>query len=268
MILKLKETDVIALTNFNSDPVVALSNLSEDAHEATKDLTLLQLLELARRVKSQAGAKYFGVPVGSLITPDMEDDAKASHAGRAAPPNAVTGSNQKRAGTSEDKTKMSTSTEGKSTGSGGWAAKGFKTPTISGPIPVLVGKEKFSAPEGSSIFKSPKHSGRVYVVTPNGETHVITANGELNLTPAERQSLTSEVRQKFEEVVQGEEQEEVAVTWIRLKSIFDMLEQAEEAGDTSQVKKLLKEFREAANAYDERQDSRELRTRIKNTKGS
>lgn len=229
-----------------------------------------QHIDLTRRVKNQSGVEYFGQPIGSIITPDNEDDAKAKH-GRRAPAGSYTGSNQKRAGTKDG---SSTGTEPQNADSAStnevisFSSKGFKKPTISGPVPVLAGKAKFGAPEGSSVYKSPKHQGRVYVVTPDGMTHVITSNGELNLTPAESQALTAQVTSRFNEVVEGEQEEDTKeVTWVRLQSLMRQIEQAQDVGDTSQVEKLMQQFKEAANSYDPDSDPRELRTKIKKATG-
>lgn len=221
-----------------------------------------------RRVATEGGARYYGVPIGTPITSDMEDDSRARNRGRRAPVGAAVGTDQKRAGSVQTGSSSENPGAVSSTPSAPISSKGFKEPSISGPVPVLVGKAKFGAPEGSSVYKSEKHSGRVYVVTPDGLTHVITSAGELNLTPAESSALTAQVTSMFTEVIDGEtEAQETPMTWIRLKSIMDLLEQAEEVGDESQVKKLLKEFREAANSYQPESDPRELRTKIKKATG-
>lgn len=240
---------------------------------------------MARRVLTKEGEKYFGVPIGQLITPDKEDDAKALHGGRPAPPNSVSGSNQKRAGISEkpedtnvsgktsnpEKSKAAASSQSEATQVGDrWKQKGFIKPTISGDIQVFAGKSIFSAPEGSGIFKSPKHPGRVYVITPDGETHVLTSKGELNLTPAERQSLTSQVKATFEEVVElnDPKESEESPSWIRLVSLMRQMEQAKEVGDESRVKSLLEEFNDIAKNYGPEDDAKEVQSRVAKATGT
>ncbi len=234
---------------------------------------------MARRVASERGAKYYGLPIGHLITPDKEDEAQARHNGRPAPHGAVTGTNQKRQGQSQvgnapnakapAKPKTDVSTGEQETEETGLAAKGFKQPSIKGPVTVLVGKKKFSAPEGSSVYKSPTHSGRVYVVTPEGQAHVLTSHGELNLSPEEGKLLARQVEVNFERqnAPQASEGETEDVTWIRLISIIRQIAQADRIGDTSEAKRLLLQFREAANSYDPEMDPRETRTRVKKAAG-
>lgn len=233
---------------------------------------------MARRVASERGARYYGVPIGHLITPDKEDEAQARHGGRPAPHGSVTGTNQKREGQSQvtngSKSKAPTKAKKASGGVGeaeetGLAAKGFKQPTLTGPVTVLVGKKKFSAPEGSVVYKSPAHSGRSYVVTPDGQAHVLTSHGELNLSPEEGKLIAKQVEVNFERqgTASGGPEEEEDVTWIRLISIVRQIAQADRIGDTSEAKRLLLQFREAANSYDPDQDPRETRTRVKRAAG-
>lgn len=232
---------------------------------------------MARRVRTQAGAAYYGVPIGHLITPDQEDDATARHAGRPAPPGALTGSNQKRAGQATvDKQKAGKKLEPAPSPSDGKRGKeeektatyGIQKPTISGPVPVLVGKEKFSAPEGSVVYKSPANPGRVYVVTPEGAAHVLTSHGEVSLTPEQQKALAAQVRDKFTPVTkETDEEDPEEVTWIRLVSMVRQIEQALRVGDESEAKRLILAFREAANGYNPEADPREVRTRVKKAAG-
>lgn len=234
---------------------------------------------MARRVASERGARYYGIPIGHLITPDKEDEAQARHGGRPAPHGSATGTNQKRAGQSQVSSKSKTpssaggrenSDSNEQSGATGLAAKGFKQPELTGPVPVLVGKKKFSAPEGSVVYKSPTHSGRAYVVTPEGQAHVLTSHGELNLSPEEGKLIAKQVEANFQSQrpstdSEGEEVEDV--TWIRLISIVRQIAQADKIGDTSEAKRLLLQFRTAANSYDPDSDSREVRTRVKRAAG-
>jgi len=234
---------------------------------------------MARRVLTEAGAKYFGKPIGSFISPDEEDDAKAQHGGRAAPPRAVTGSNQKRAGTSDDNSlnsdKPTTSSEPEKAPTSKTTEKKVDTPTtetsvevemvsstITGPRSVTVGRSSIKVPEGSEVFKSPTHSGRMYIVTPEGDAHVFTSKGELNLTPEQRKALATQISETLQAEEAEVEEDEQKVTWIRLLSIARLLAQAEKTGDTSQVKKLEKQFREGLSSYRPEADPRTVRKEI------
>ena len=236
---------------------------------------------MARRVLTERGARYFGVPIGTLITPDAEDDAKALHEGRPAPPGSVSGSNQKRAGTKEDDSAAlnlkSSEPEDSNTKVGPAKRKesvqeGFQPkmvkPTLTGTQKVSVGKTSYNIPEGSSAFKSPGHTGRVYIVTPEGNAHVYTSGGEMELTPEQRRTLAAEVSSTLQAVNEvKEEKAEDDVTWVRLVSIARQIAQAEAAGDTSQVKKLEQIFKEGLHNYAPEKDPRTVRSEIQSRSG-
>lgn len=223
---------------------------------------------MARRVASEAGARYYGIPIGHVISPDREDEAEA-RTGRSAPPGAATGSDKKRAGQGQEeagpsKRKAAKGKEGEA------RTNELVTPTISGPVPVFAGRGKFSAPEGSGVYKSPKHPGRTYVVTPDGNAHVFTSKGELRLEPAQRTALATQIKSTFEEVIEldPEEAEQKPVTFVRLISLVRRIVQAEEVGDESEVERLILQFRDESNRYDPEADPRAVRTRVKKAVGA
>lgn len=229
---------------------------------------------MARRVQTEAGAKYYGVPIGHLITPDQEDDAVARHGGRGAPNGSLIGSNQKRAG---QETGQKAAQNGvRSNPNAGNTTKApadksgqrqLQAPTLSGPVEVFAGKKKFNVPEGSEVFQSPQKPGRVYVVTPDGAGHVLTSSGQLALTPEQSQSLGPQIKSTLSKVKAKTEEDSEEITWTRLVSLARQMIQAEESGDTSAAKKLLQQFREAANQYTPGKDSREVRTRVEEAMG-
>lgn len=225
---------------------------------------------MARRVASEAGARYYGIPIGHIISPDREDEAEARN-GRPAPPGSATGSDKKRAGQSQsdDLQTSTTATVAKDKKDTIARTNELVTPTISGPVPVFAGKGKFSAPKGSGVYKSPKHPGRTYVVTPEGNAHVFTSKGELRLDPAQRSALASQIKRTFDEVVEldPEEGEQKPVTFVRLISLVRQIMQAEEVGDESEVDRLILQFRDESNRYDPESDPREVRTRVKKAVG-
>lgn len=231
---------------------------------------------MARRVKTEAGAKYYGVPIGQLITPDQEDDAVARHGGRNAPHGALIGSNQKRAGQetgqkavqSGGRTNPKTSNAPQPKAAAGTEGqRQFQAPTLSGPVEAYAGKKKFNLPEGSEVFQSPNKPGRVYVVTPDGNGHVLTSTGQLALTPEQSASLGPQIKSSLTKVSKKEGEDDEEVTWVRLMSIVRQMAQAEKSGDTSEAKRLLLEFRGMANQYSPDKDSREVKTRVEKATG-
>lgn len=283
-----KTNEIISLASYVTDEEYFIDNYSaEDFEEDVKRArNEAQVIELARRVLTEAGARYFGLPIGSLISPDKEDDAKARHGGRAAPPGAATGSNQRRAGSEKkdedpaakikinDEPPTGASSGGRrsvgktpdgETPLSGWADKKFIKSTLTGTQKVEAGKASYQVPEGSDVYQSPKHRGRIYVITPDGETHVFTSAGELDITPQERQALTAEVRNSFSKKDASEEDTQ-DVTWVRLVSIARQIAQAEAVGDDSLVEKLEEEFRTALASYAPEEDPRAVRSEI--TRGS
>lgn len=224
---------------------------------------------MARRVASAAGAKYYGIPIGHVISPDREDEAAARN-GRSAPPGAATGSDKKRAGQDQESPAGKASAGAAPSKAEPARTNQLVTSTLKGPVPVFAGKGKFSAPEGSGVFKSPKHPGRTYVITPDGNAHVFTSQGELSLEPAQRAALASQIKSTFDEVVEldAEEDEQKPVTFVRLMSLVRQITQAEEVGDKSEVERLILQFRDESNRYDPEADPRAVRTRIKKAVGA
>lgn len=143
-----------------------------------------QFLALAknnvRRVQTAEGAKFYGLPIGSIITADVEraKKAEAKAQGKTAPKGGV-GPNVGTLGTSSQPAPSPSD------------SPDVVSPTISGPNTFDVGQSQFSAPTGSRVFRSKKDDGVVYVLTPDNAVHVFNESGEVPV-PEYMESLLSE----------------------------------------------------------------------------
>lgn len=124
-------------------------------------------IELAvRRVQTQEGAKKFGQPIGTIITPDMMEAAKKSSGGA------------KDTSKSGSSSKLSPQEQ-----SGSFSSNGLtiKDSSISGPNSFKVGTGTFSAPKGSKLIRSKGKKDVAYVLTPDGKVHAFNASGEVEI---------------------------------------------------------------------------------------
>ena len=152
-----------------------------------------------RRVATPEGARFYGLPVGAIITPDVIKakrlEAKAQ--GKPTPKGGLSAKSSPSAFTGNSSTSSpsgsSTSTAGKASASKTAPSKPLASsthvsPTISGPKKFSVINASYSAPEGSRVFRSTKVDDVAYILTPDGKVHAFNEHGEVPV-PEELQPL-------------------------------------------------------------------------------
>jgi len=152
----------------------------------------LEFIELAvgkgRRVQTAEGARFYGQPIGTLITPDMIKKARsAAKAKGITPP---------KGGLSPKKAPQVSVGAGKASPAGNFNADPsagapvgadtsgkfqVKPSSIKGPQGFKVGATQYSAPSGSKLIRPKNQEEFAYVVTPDGSVHAFTAAGELDV---------------------------------------------------------------------------------------
>jgi vacuolar-type H+-ATPase subunit E/Vma4 len=196
-------------------------NLSPVELAQLQDLDIIELANKIRKVRTPEGAKKYGVPIGTVITKDMEDKLQGK-SGSGAPASTIQsgannfGSNSGSSATpkgaapapanslnAQGQTKNSRPKVEKEQqqlkGQGGQPAGSSAAQqtavadavqanltvtdsTISGPLKFSVGSAQYSAPSGSVLIKSKKGTGGgAYVRTPDGTIHAFNQEGEITL---------------------------------------------------------------------------------------
>lgn len=139
--------------------------------EYTEEEEFIALADGRRKVASPEGAKFYGQPIGTWITPDMIK-AKKAEKGEAPKGALETGKSLKNVSTTD-------------TGS-----------SVSGPNKFKVGEAQFSAPKGSILIKS-KNSSLTYIRTPDGEIHAYNGEGEKEIPAGLKALLKGKFSQNF-----------------------------------------------------------------------
>jgi len=154
-----------------------------------------------RKVRTQEGVKFYGLPLGSPITADLIalKDKQAAAKGVKAPKDALTSSSSR----VTPKAPGSSSVESDS-GSVSDAIK-VKKSTISGPAKFSVGAKEYGAPSGSK-FITPQNNPKIaYVRTPDGKIRAFNEQGEIEV-PA---TLSNLLAKKFTAEYAGDDAYEV-----------------------------------------------------------
>ena len=142
-----------------------------------------------RRVQTPEGAKFYGQPIGTIITPDLIKAKKLEHAlkGIKPPkgglsPKVKTGSKKGKSANVPNVPDASHSGEGSLPAHAASQGKlPAKPSTISGPNAFKVGVADYSAPEGSKLIRPKNTPDMAYILTPDGEIHAFTADGEVDV---------------------------------------------------------------------------------------
>lgn len=144
----------------------------------------LEFIELAkrgpRRVQSPEGAKFYGLPIGSVITADVikAKRAEAKSKGQSAPKGALSGGASVADMAGDANVSAPKSSALKDVASTGVQ---YKPASISGPNGFTLGEVTYSAPAGSKLIKPKGDSPFAYVLTPNNEVHAFTKDGEAEI---------------------------------------------------------------------------------------
>jgi predicted ABC-type ATPase len=167
---------------------------------------------MARRVASASGVKYYGLPLGSLITPDIIAKAREANGGKPAPRGASRSASATR--------KVPTPPKGMPPRPGGPAkpkevdAPGAPEPTaadskkspaekparvpakaadtkLSGPRKLYIGDKEYGVPEDSRVLAPRLGNKPVAYVIADGDVHVLTEQGEVELDAETKRSLQS-----------------------------------------------------------------------------
>ena len=147
-----------------------------------------------RKVATAEGAQFYGLPIGSIITPDVESakSVAAASLGIQPPKGALTGGKS--------------SSSAPSIAPVAKAPKVSKAPSLSGPSQFHVGKSEYSAPAGSKLVQAKGNSSFLYVQTPDGKLHAFTEQGQVTIPPALGQVMATKFSgdlsndDKYEEV--------------------------------------------------------------------
>lgn len=175
--------------------------------------TAEQILELAhgqRHVKTPEGAKFYGLPIGSIIT---RAEIEAKHAEAAAkgitPPKGGLSSGDASATIADAKAQgLETADSVEHAASKAVSDPAYEAavaaepdfhlkllkPTISGPEKFSVGDGNFSAPLGSKLYKLQATDALAFVVTPDGKIHSFVSAGEVPIPEGDVQDdLTNDL---------------------------------------------------------------------------
>jgi hypothetical protein len=127
-----------------------------------------------RIVKTQEGAKFYGLPIGATITTDKYNSVNAKNAARGIkpPPNAVADTDRPVGAPIGKVSKPAAKKPLK--------LKVKKT-ELKGNKHFSVGKSKYTAPNGSRVVRPRNQPELAYIVTPQGEIHVFNAAGEVEI---------------------------------------------------------------------------------------
>lgn len=156
-----------------------------------------------RKVSTSEGARFYGQPIGTPITVDIREAAKAKNGGALPPkrgtshgrsvtkepvPNVPGADGQRPQPAGGAPTPAApTTTAAPASPTAGLKSMKPGTPSLSGPKKFNVGGAEYDAPAGSRIFKSPKGVG--YVTTPEGDLHVFTEKGQVSMDTAGQSRL-------------------------------------------------------------------------------
>lgn len=197
--------------------------------EDSTDLEL-EFIQLAvgngqRKVRTPEGARFYGQPIGTIITAEMirakKREAKAQgitppKGGLSKKPKAVTVATGKASPASNfnsspagppkpgaSKKSLGDAAFGKATPTPGIAADPkfqVKSPTIKGPNSFRVGDSSFTAPAGSKLIRPKNQPSVAYVYTPDGQVHAFTAAGEIDLDVYADGELKPVLEKKFKDL--------------------------------------------------------------------
>jgi hypothetical protein len=159
----------------------------------TQFLSEEEFIELAanriRRVATPEGAQVFGQPIGTIITKDMEDAAKAKNGGKL-PKGALKSATPKSASAPKNVASQNPQTGKINPGQKASDSSNYnstpgqvavKTPSLSGPNSFKVGASSFSAPLNSKLIRPKNNANMAYVLDPDGTVHAFNEEGEVEV---------------------------------------------------------------------------------------
>jgi len=165
-----------------------------------------EVLALAvRKVRTPEGAKKYGQPIGSIITPDMEaaaaaagktysvpeDTGKGASVGGSHMAGTIAGQAQQKAGASKESAPA--------------LKLKIKKSSISGNKHFSIGKSKYTAPNGSRLVRPKSQPGMAYIVTSEGDVHAFNEAGEIEIP----KQLKAIFQKKFGPDFEGDENYEL-----------------------------------------------------------
>lgn len=166
-----------------------------------------EVLELGvRKVRTPEGADKYGLPIGAIITPDAEAAATAKGYTDPVPEDKVSGPRAKggfmSVGTISGKAQAEKSAPkpAKSAEPKKLKLKISKS-SIKGNKVFMVGKSKYSAPNGSKLIRPANQPGMAYVVTPEGKVHAFNEAGEITIPD----TLKAVFENKFNAAFEGDD---------------------------------------------------------------
>ncbi len=145
-----------------------------------------------RRVRTTDGAKYYGQPIGTPITTDMIEAARAKNNGKTPPRGATS---QSRVAHNEPAPRTppgyrpAPPVEKTSATPVKAPAKPPKPPkvkpggSLKGPEKFKLGSKTYPMPAGTKVYSRESDASIAYVVPPDGSLHIYTEQGELQVSP-------------------------------------------------------------------------------------
>lgn len=168
-------------------------------HEISEE----EFIELAanhhRRVQTPEGAKKYGQPIGTIITPDMIKALKKKEAKAKKPSSETLGTKfdpQTGKMKSGAKAKKLSPSENYGTVDG----TTLKESSLHGPNQFKVGSATFNAPAGSKLIRPKNQQYMAYVLTADGTVHAFNGSGEVPIPD----NLENILKNKFASLGKGD----------------------------------------------------------------
>jgi hypothetical protein len=132
------------------------------------------VVELARVVQTAEGSRYYGLPIGAIISTDKKNKVDAEKAARGIkPPTGALAETDRPPGAPIGKVKTPAKKKP--------LKLKVKKTELKGNKHFSVGKSKYTAPNGSRVVRPRNQPDLAYIVTPEGEVHVFNAAGEVEI---------------------------------------------------------------------------------------
>jgi hypothetical protein len=169
---------------------------------------LIKLSKTVRKVRTQEGADFYGLPIGAPITTDVINKKNAEKAQQGVKPPSGAIDNEIDAPPAPPKAPpaagtaiggLAAPTTPNALGAaqpGGEAPKPpkIKKSELKGNKHFKVGKSKYTAPAGSKLIRPYDKPEIAYVLTPDGKVHAFVEKGEAEVSP----TLSKSLAQRFQ----------------------------------------------------------------------
>ena len=158
-----------------------------------------------RRVRTPEGAKFYDLPIGSPITPDVVAKVNAAKAAKGlTPPKGALTSGE---GSSKAPSSPKAPAAPKS-------PSVVKASSLSGPAIFQVGGKTYHAPKSTKVIRPKNQPDIAYAKTPDGNIHAFNSKGEIEIPSALKAAMLA----KFGPDFKGDDNYDVEDAFVQIKT--------------------------------------------------